>query len=60
MNDYAFDNITLARHGTARSLTDTAKYRLSHLLKSLYVLFGNPLCQSCNRLMFRDRSVSVC
>ena len=31
MTDYAFDNRALARHGTARSLTDTAKYRLSHL-----------------------------
>ena len=31
MIDYAFDNKTKARHGTALSLTDTAKYRLSHL-----------------------------
>ena len=25
MTDYVFDNRTLVRHGTARSLTDTAK-----------------------------------
>ena len=36
MTDNAFDNRTLSRHGTARSLTDIAKYRLSHLYNSLY------------------------
>ena len=36
MTYYAFDNRTLSRHGTARSLTDTAWYILSHLYNSLY------------------------
>ena len=38
MTDSVFDNRTLARQGTARSLTETAKYRLSHLWNSLYII----------------------
>ena len=38
MTDYVFDSRTLARHAADRSLTETAKYRLSHLWNSLYVI----------------------
>ena len=42
MNDYVFDNRTLARHGTARSLTDTAKYIIIPPMKL-------PVCYSSAR-----------
>ena len=63
MTDYAFDNRTPARHGTARSLTETAQQpirvippvKLGHCM-----LFVSPLCQSFDRYMVRDWSVPVC
>ena len=57
MTDYVFDNRILARHGTAGSLKDTAKYRLSHLSNSLYVI-RQPI-MNCNHLSHVPSMVGI-